>query len=51
MITNSYGGSEETSETAYKSVYSAGGKMAITAAAGDDGYGVGSPPRRQPSPQ
>ncbi len=43
VITNSYGGSEDSSETAYNSVYSAGGKMAITAAAGDDGYGVEFP--------
>jgi hypothetical protein len=45
-ITNSYGGSEFSSETSYNSTYSysASGKgTAVTAAAGDSGYGVEFP--------
>jgi hypothetical protein len=42
-ITNSYGGPESTSETAYNSVYTSGVRTAITVAAGDDGYGVEFP--------
>jgi subtilase family serine protease len=43
VITNSYGGSESSSETAYNSAYSSSAKTAITVAAGDDGYGVEFP--------
>jgi hypothetical protein len=42
-ITNSYGGTEFSSETAYNSIYSAGTTTAITAATGDDGYGTEFP--------
>lgn len=42
-ITNSYGGTEASSETADNSIYSAGPATAITAATGDDGYGVEYP--------
>ncbi len=42
-ISNSYGGTEFSSETAYNSVYSAGPAMAITAATGDNGYGAQFP--------
>ncbi len=42
-ITNSYGGSEFSSETSDNSVYSATSSTAVTAAAGDNGYGVEFP--------
>lgn len=42
-ITNSYGGSEFSSEGTYNSTYSAGTATAITAATGDSGYGVEFP--------
>ena len=42
-ITNSYGGTEFSSESAYNSVYSAGAATAITAATGDNGYGTEFP--------
>ncbi|MHB2022863.1 MAG: hypothetical protein ACYCO3_05985 [Mycobacteriales bacterium] len=42
-ITNSYGGSEFTSETSDNATYSAGTATAITAASGDSGYGVEFP--------
>lgn len=42
-VTNSYGGSEFSSETAYDGTYSASGSSAVTAASGDSGYGVEYP--------
>jgi hypothetical protein len=45
-VTNSYGGSEFSSETSYNSTYSyssSGGPTAVTAATGDNGYGVEFP--------
>ncbi|MHB1784144.1 MAG: hypothetical protein ACYCTE_15915 [Acidimicrobiales bacterium] len=45
-VTNSYGGSEFSSETSYNSTYSSsssGGPTAVTAATGDGGYGVEFP--------
>lgn len=42
-ITNSYGGSESSSETSSNSTYSAGASTAITAATGDSAYGVEFP--------
>lgn len=45
-VTNSYGGSEFSSETSYNSDYSyssSGGQTAVTAATGDSGYGVEFP--------
>lgn len=42
-ITNSYGGSEFSSETSYDGTYSAGVATAVTAASGDNGYGVEFP--------
>ena len=45
-VTNSYGGSEFSSETSYNSAYSyssSGGQTAVTAATGDSGYGVEFP--------
>ena len=42
-IGNSYGSSESSSETSYSSVYSAGASTAVTAAAGDSGYGAEFP--------
>ena len=42
-ITNSYGGSEFSSETSYNGTYSAGPATAVTAATGDNGYGVEFP--------
>lgn len=43
VITNSYGGSESSSETSMNNVYSATTSTAITAAAGDSGFGVEFP--------
>jgi hypothetical protein len=42
-ISNSYGGSEFSTETSLNSVYSAGTATAITAATGDSGYGAEFP--------
>ena len=45
-VTNSYGGSEFSSETSYNGTYSyssSGGSTAVTAATGDSGYGVEFP--------
>ena len=44
-IGNSYGGAESSSETSYDSYYGSGSEkgIAITAATGDDGYGVEYP--------
>ena len=47
-VTNSYGGSEFSSETSYNADYSyssssSGGQTAVTAATGDSGYGVEFP--------
>ncbi|MCL5053807.1 MAG: hypothetical protein M1447_08360 [Gammaproteobacteria bacterium] len=47
-VTNSYGGSEFSSETSYNANYSyssssSGGQTAVTAATGDSGYGVEFP--------
>ena len=42
-ITNSYGGSEFSSESTYNSTYTAGASTAVTAATGDSGYGVEFP--------
>ena len=42
-ITNSYGGGEFSTETSLNSVYAAGTTTAITAAAGDSGFGVEYP--------
>lgn len=42
-VTNSYGGSESSSETGDDSTYSAGASTAITVSAGDSGYGVEYP--------
>ncbi len=42
-ITNSYGGGEFSSETSYNSTYSGTATTAITAASGDNGYGVEYP--------
>jgi hypothetical protein len=45
-VTNSYGGSEFSSETSYNGTYSyssSGGPTAVTAATGDSGYGVEFP--------
>jgi len=45
-VTNSYGGSEFSSETSYNGTYaysSSGGPTAVTAATGDGGYGVEFP--------
>ena len=42
-ITNSYGGGESSSETAYNGVYQASAHTAITVATGDNGYGVEFP--------
>ncbi len=44
-VTNSYGGSEFSSETSYNSVYSSSssGGTAVTASSGDGGYGVEYP--------
>lgn len=46
VVTNSYGGSEFSSETSYNSTYSyssSGGSTAVTAATGDSGYGAEFP--------
>lgn len=43
VITNSYGGSEFSSETTYNSTYSATGTTAITVSSGDSGYGTEFP--------
>ena len=42
-ITNSYGGGEFSSETSYNSTYSGTATTAITAASGDNGFGVEYP--------
>lgn len=42
-VTNSYGGSEFSSETSYNGTYSASSGTAVTAATGDSGYGVEYP--------
>jgi hypothetical protein len=42
-VTNSYGGSEFSSETSYNGTYSAATSTAVTAATGDNGYGVEFP--------
>ncbi len=42
-ITNSYGGSEFSSESTYNSIYTAGTSTAVTVASGDSGYGVEFP--------
>ena len=42
-VTNSYGGSEFSSESTYNSIYSAGTSTAVTVASGDSGYGVQFP--------
>jgi hypothetical protein len=44
-ISNSYGGSEASSETSTDSSYNHPG-LAITVSSGDDGFGVGTPRRR-----
>ncbi len=43
VVTNSYGGSEFSSETTYNSTYSATGTTAITVSSGDSGYGTEFP--------
>jgi subtilase family serine protease len=42
-ITNSYGGSEFSSESSYNSIYSYSSGTAVTVASGDSGYGVEFP--------
>ncbi len=42
-ISNSYGGSESSSETSYAADYSAPAGIVVTASNGDDGYGVEVP--------
>ena len=42
-VTNSYGGSEFSSESTYNSIYTAGTSTAVTVASGDSGYGVKFP--------